>query len=58
VPFAEKSRFSLWVGLENWFYFPEKSANPEKFFTFRLFDDGSENVPQKICLNRKIVADF
>jgi hypothetical protein len=58
VPFAEKLRFSRWVGMENWRYFPEKSTNPENFFTIRLFDDGSAIMPQEVCLNRKFVADF
>jgi hypothetical protein len=47
VPFAEKLRFSRWVGTENWRYFPEKSTNPENFFTMRLFDDGSEIMRRK-----------
>jgi hypothetical protein len=31
VLLVEKSKFSHWVGSENWRYFPEKSTNIENF---------------------------
>jgi hypothetical protein len=58
VLFAEKFRFSRWVGSENWRYFPEKSTNPENFLSLRLFDDCSEFVLQKVCLNQNFLAGF
>jgi hypothetical protein len=58
VPFAEKLIFSHGVGSENWRYFPEKLTSPEKFLTIKLFGDGLAIMLQKVCLNRKFLADF
>jgi hypothetical protein len=46
------------VGTGNWRYFPEKSTNPENFFTITLFDDGVEIMLLEVCTNQKFEADF
>jgi hypothetical protein len=59
VTFAEKvAIFKLGEYTENRRYYPEISINIDYVFTVRLPDDGSEIVPQKLCLIRKFVADF
>jgi hypothetical protein len=58
MPFVEKSRFSHWLGTENWQYLPEKSANHENFFNLRLFDNSFDIVPEEFCPSRKLVTNF